>query len=188
MIQPVSAVAFSPPAIVAPQDTPVRSQVEVSLEAMPSPSAAQVSQFGEFIKTSRIDDVTLQSRPSPGVATSRISAAINGAMKHLSEFEARARLELSGSHEGSIGQALSHSRGSATDTDYGHLLANSVGGHTQSSPASAPERLSIKDVADYQQQAAQSTMMVMEFEIESTVCSKVAEKSGGAINQLVQEK
>ena len=188
MIQPVSAVAFSPPATVAPQDTSVSGQVEVSLEALPSPSAAQVSQFGEFIKTSRIDEVTLQSRPFQGAATSKIGAAINGAMKHLSEFEARARLEVPTPHEGPAGQALSHSRGSATDTDDGHLLANSVGVHAQFSPEAAPERLSIKDVADYQRQAAQSTMMVMEFEIESTVYSKVAEKSGAAINQLVQEK
>ena len=90
--------------------------------------------------------------------------------------------------EGPAGQALAHSRGSASDTDDGHLLANSLGAPAQSSPEVAPERLSIKDVAEYQRQAAQSTMMVMEFEIESTVYSKVAEKSGTAINQLVQEK
>ena len=185
MIQSVSAVSVSPPASAAPQDAPARGQIEVSAGPLPPSSAAQAAQFGEFLKATKVDEVALRNRFVQGAAKSRLGGAIDGAMKHLSEFEARARVEVLHPAEGSFSAAPSH----ADVAGGAHLgPAGSAGARAPDVSGLDLDHLSVNDVAAYQERAAQSTLMVMEFEIESTLYSKAVEKGEGSVTQLVQEK
>lgn len=186
-MQPVSAVAISPPATVAPQDTSIHGQVEIASGALPAPPAAQSAWFADLIKGKGIDEVVLLDRHSQRVTTSKASAALNEAMKHLSESEARARSVTQGPHDTSATQSFLHT--SATGADHGRLeLTDPVGEGAQIGSEPLPERISMKDMLDFGAQQNKATMMVMEFSLESTLYSKAVEKGDGAINQLVQEK